>query len=303
MKKKTLYLSVVGASLALVRCDCSQAVNSFFIPPSDEIELGRQFDSDLRSKGLADGERFLDENSSNADEKALVAYLDSLGSKIADKISDEDWDHLLPSGASKKNFFSFSIIKSKTENAFAVPGGYTYFYTAIMNSMKDESELVGVLGHEMGHVVMHHSRDRMIDAGIAQTLVGLLTGGEEGSALAQIAGALGATWWLNKNGQADELESDSIGVYLATENKVYPLGIAEYFGKGLDIDGEGNCVEKEPSVLESIAQSMSTHPPHCDRIAQANRLVKKLEDAGKTWNNKNPDDYKKKVKDRLANVN
>ncbi len=301
MKKHALFILTTTLCLSLVQCDCSNAFNSFFISPSDEIELGRQFDSELRKTTKENSsERFLSATSSNADEKALVAYLDSLGSKIAEKISDDDWDHLLPDGASKKNFFSFSIIDSKVENAFAVPGGYTYFYTAIMKSMKTEAELVGVLGHEMGHVIMHHSRDRMIDAGIAQTLIGLLVG-EDGSALAEISGALGATWWLNKNGQEDELDSDSIGVYLAAENHVHPEGIADYFGKALEFDSDGNCID-DGNILVDIAESMSTHPPHCDRVTQAKRLVENLENMGKTWEDKSEANYKTKVKDRIANL-
>ena len=97
----------------------------------------------------------------------ISKYIDSLNKKIAEQIPDEDWDHLLPQGV-RKEFFKFAVIESETENAFAVPGGYTYFYTAILKNMKTEAELIGVMGHEIGHVVKHHSRDRILKLALSK---------------------------------------------------------------------------------------------------------------------------------------
>ena len=42
-------------------------------------------------------------------------------------------------------------------NAFAVPGGFLYVYSGLLLVASDEAEVVGVLGHEIGHIVGRHS--------------------------------------------------------------------------------------------------------------------------------------------------
>ncbi len=286
-------LLAIGASLLFIKCDCTSTAGSFFFPPKSEIELGVEFDKDIRTK-----ETFLSSTQGTANEKKLVQYIDSIGRSIVAKIPNSDWEHLTVDGEKDLNFFTFSVIKSDVENAFAVPGGFTYFYTSILKKMTTESELIGVMGHEIGHVIAHHSRDRMMKAGAAQTIISILAGGEGGNKMIEITGALGAQWWLNQHGQEDELESDSIGVEFAQDLNIYPLGISDYFGQGLELDADGECKEKDSGFLASLGEAFSTHPPHCDRIDQAIRLVGDQLEA-KEWKGNDEEEYKLKVLDLL----
>jgi predicted Zn-dependent protease len=52
--------------------------------------------------------------------------------------------------------YSFDVIDSKEINAFALPGGPTFFYTGLMDRLKTEDELAAVLGHELTHVRKEH---------------------------------------------------------------------------------------------------------------------------------------------------
>jgi len=53
--------------------------------------------------------------------------------------------------------YHFRILDSPVVNAFAVPGGYIYFTRGILAQFNSEAELIGVLGHELGHVTARHS--------------------------------------------------------------------------------------------------------------------------------------------------
>ena len=52
--------------------------------------------------------------------------------------------------------WTFTVVDSPAINAFAVPGGFVYITRGILPYLGDESELAGVLGHEIGHVTARH---------------------------------------------------------------------------------------------------------------------------------------------------
>ena len=56
--------------------------------------------------------------------------------------------------------YRITILDSPVVNAFAVPGGYLYFTRGILAQMNSEAELIGVLGHEMGHITARHTAQR-----------------------------------------------------------------------------------------------------------------------------------------------
>ena len=53
--------------------------------------------------------------------------------------------------------WSFAVVDSPAVNAFALPGGYIYITRGILPYLDNEAQLVGVLGHEIGHVTARHS--------------------------------------------------------------------------------------------------------------------------------------------------
>ena len=63
--------------------------------------------------------------------------------------------------------------KEKNYNAFAVPGGYIYVFSDLVEELKDEKKIAGVLAHEMSHVEAKHSVKRM-QGNIGVTLLMLL---------------------------------------------------------------------------------------------------------------------------------
>jgi predicted Zn-dependent protease len=271
------------ASLALVIFFQACGMHSWeelLVSTADEKQMGHEFDSLVRvgdKSVMQTGETIFEPATANTAQKELWDFYQARAKEIVNSISKEDLDALLPSGnecnkkkCTKDNFFEFNIINSKTKNAFAVPGGYVYFYTEILKDFKSESELMGVLGHEVGHVVLHHSRDRMVKAAGASAVISIFLG----DGIAGLIGLLGANFWLTSNGQGDESQSDSMGFYYTNKIGISSEGLGDFFARGLKSydPATGKCdLEKEGSVLDVF----STHPPSCKRVNDNRDRIKR----------------------------
>ena len=111
--------------------------------------------------------------------------------------------------------FDFHLLADRTTvNAFALPGGQIFITEALFRRLKNEDQLAGVLGHEMGHVVGRHSNEQMaassVWSGVAQG-VGILTSDGRNNTGAHLAQMV-AQWRVMKFSRDDELESDALGV-------------------------------------------------------------------------------------------
>ena len=259
------------------------------VSTTDEKKMGREFDSLVRDKHkdvMSAGEELF--SPSTAADSALYTFYLDRGNDIVNQISSKDFDAILTKeklcrnnpdvrtekvACNKKNFFEFKIIKSKQLNAFAVPGGYVYFYTEILKNFKSESELMGVLGHEVGHVVLHHSRDGIVKQATAAGVIGILLGDGMGAVLA----SLGANFWLMGNSRENEAEADVMGFNYTNSIGISSEGLGDFFARGLKSydPATGKCDEKkEGSVLDVF----STHPPSCERV---NDNRKRINNEGK----------------------
>jgi len=258
------------------------------VSTTDEKKMGREFDSLVRDKHkdvMSTGEELF--NPSTDAEKELYDFYLAKGKEIVNAIDKKDIEALIPTGeklcrnstnwttnrteksaCTKDNFFEFKIIKSKQLNAFAVPGGYVYFYTEILkenntnrNGFRSESELMSVLGHEVGHVVLHHSRESIVKQVGASTIISLLLGDGMGATLA----SLGANFWLLGNSQDNESEADVKGFEYTNKIGISSEGLSDFFSRGLKSYDPvtGKCDEKKES---SVLDAFSTHPPSCERV-------------------------------------
>lgn len=257
MKKiLNLFTITVGVSLSMWACGTS-SVSAFLFDSDKERQLGEDFNQALKD---SIGDKFVAKN------HEFVRYVDSLKNEIVATIPAEQWESVQPSGmGTPEEFFSVQVIDEDIANAFAVPGGFFYLYTGILETMEDESELIAVMGHEIGHVLGHHSRDRILKAQVGSAALGVLLG-NDGDA-AELVASLGMSYYIKEIGKDDELESDSYGVEFSKNIKIRPTGIETYFGRGI-VDADGKC--KNGSWIEGV---FSTHPPHCDRVEQARRIV------------------------------
>jgi len=275
-----------AASFAFVVFFQACGMNSWeelVVSTADEKRMGREFDSLVRDKNkevVSSGEELF--TPSNDAQQELYDYYLARGKEIVNAIDSKELQALLPSeklcrnnngsnrsekvACTKNNFFEFKIIKSSQLNAFAVPGGYVYFYTEILkennknkNGFKSESELMSVLGHEVGHVVLHHSRESMVKQAAMGGAISILLGDGLGAALA----SLGANFWLLQNSQESESEADVKGFEYTNKIGISSEGLSDFFSRGLKMNSDGSCNEKDNS---SVLDAFSTHPPSCERV-------------------------------------
>lgn len=167
------------------------------------------------------------------------------------------------------------IVKADIMNAFALPGGGVYVFTGLLDRARTESEVLGVLGHEWGHVVARHGTRNM--SRTLRVLLGLTLGdaiwavfnntGKDTRAkrtmesvrplvmqLAQVGGVLHL---LNKSRQA-EAEADRLGSQYNHRIGFDPAGVAAMFQV---FKGESG------SSYTTLEEILSTHPHHDKRIS------------------------------------
>jgi predicted Zn-dependent protease len=95
--------------------------------------------------------RQIRESSDYLDDAVIAEYLENLG------------DRLAAASPSPGRHFEFFPVRDASINAFALPGGYVGVHTGLISAARNESELAGVLAHEIAHVTQNHIA-RMVDA-------------------------------------------------------------------------------------------------------------------------------------------
>jgi len=151
-------------------------------------------------------------------------------------------DYILNSGQlAHRNDFAWEvkiINDPETLNAFCTPGGYIYVYSGLIKFLDKESELLGVLGHEMGHADLRHSTRQLAIA----------TGQSEPGLIEQIALGLASL----KFSRSHESEADANSVLYLCNSPYDAAGAAGFFEKMLD--------------RPSPPQFLSTHPSPANRV-------------------------------------
>lgn len=160
--------------------------------------------------------------------------------------------------------FTIKVIDSDEVNAFALPGGFFYVNSGLVTAADEESELAGVMAHEIAHVAARHGTEQYTKATIANyaTIPLIFLGGGLGYGLYQAAGFLIPLQFLHFSRKA-ETEADFLGLEYMYKTGYDPTSFVSFFEK---IQAQE---KKKPGTL---AKAFSTHPPTGDRIekTQAN---------------------------------
>lgn len=123
--------------------------------------------------------------------------------------------------------WTFGVLDDPGFNAFATPGGYIFVTQGLVNRMRSEAELAGVLAHEIAHVLRkHHLRAVQKNAGLA--LLGDFVGAAKQGGNTQAQAALlnvGRKLYASGLDQGDELEADRLGVVIAARAGYDPYGL------------------------------------------------------------------------------
>ena len=213
---------VVIGSLVITDCSVNPATGRrelSLVSEAQEIAMGREADPSIVAQfGLYPDEE-------------LQAYVQELGERLAAESERPN----LP--------WTFRVLDDPLVNAFALPGGFIYVTRGIMAHLGSEAELVGVLGHEIGHVTARHGASQMSKGMLAQ--IGFGVGAVMVPRATQAIGGLaqGLTQLLFlKYGRDDERQADGLGVRYAMRTNYDPrelVGVFETLGRVSAAAGAG----------------------------------------------------------------
>jgi beta-barrel assembly-enhancing protease len=221
---------------------------------SREAQIGRGVMLQLRNAGVV------------VDDPFLTEYLSALGSQLATHANDGEFD------------FDFFVVKDDRINAFALPGGYIGVNSGLVFASDTESELAGVLAHEISHVTQRHiaraayDNQRTSIVSLAAMLAALVLGAASDMSSDAMTGVISASQALAAQRQinftrSNEHEADRVGIELLSGAGFDPYGMSSFFEKlGRRYGGSSQAV---PELLQ-------THPVTSDRVAEARDRARQL---------------------------
>ena len=173
--------------------------------------------------------------------------------------------------------FDLLIVRNRQINAFAMPGGLLAFYTGLITQARNESELAGVVAHEMAHVTQRHlarMRDHMSNSHLSLlTLAGvILAGVTQTSAILPTAvlGQAAEKQRLLNYTRANEQEADRFASQFLAMSGIDPNGVADFFEILLKNSSQNYGKEFE---------YLSTHPATPSRIVEARDRARQYQGA------------------------
>lgn len=224
-------------ALSLASAAPAAAVNLFSV--QQDVQLGRQAaaDAERQLPILRDG--------------TVQGYVSAIVARLA-------------AAAPGPRFpYQVKVVDAADINAFALPGGYIYVNRGLIEAVRNEGELAGVIAHEMGHVAERHGTEQATKAYGAQAGAGLLAqilGGRDRrlGAGEQIAGSLGLSALFMKFSRDAENEADRVGAQMMARAGYDPMAMASFFDLLQAQRG------RDPSA---VAQFFSSHPAPANRSA------------------------------------
>jgi predicted Zn-dependent protease len=124
----------------------------------------------------------------------------------------------------------FAVIEDKALQAFALPGGYVYISTGLLKALDTQSQLAGVLAHEIGHIVAGHGVKQVQDGLEFNALSTLVQGGaSKESTLVVVNAAIAAV--LAGYSKNMEAEADTYGAMYMARTGLNPEGMAQAMDK------------------------------------------------------------------------
>jgi predicted Zn-dependent protease len=159
--------------------------------------------------------------------------------------------------------FRFCVIKNAGINAFATPGGYVYVFRGLINLVETESELAGVLAHEIAHVNARHisrmaeKAGRLNVAALAALMASALFGGggQASAALAAMTMATATHMSLQYSREHEE-EADRLGMAILVQSGYEGHSMVDFL----------KIMRRYEFYSNSIPSYFMTHPGTDERI-------------------------------------
>lgn len=255
MIQKTLFqgavtaICFVGMWFGLKQIDFMNLMNVNKVSSNTEEKLG-----ELLWETIERTERVIKDDS-------IVKPVDRLLAKLADK-NDIEWKKI-----------HLHIVEKDEVNAFAMPGNHLIVYTGLISDCENESELAGVLGHEIAHLEKNHVMKKLVKEVGISVLISMTTGGN-GGAIQQTLGMLSSSAY----DRSLESEADMTAVDYLIKANLDPEQFANFMFK-----------MSTNSDLPEEAYWLTTHPESEERAKaiinaiKGKKLVKKDFLTTKEW--------------------
>jgi len=167
---------------------------------------------------------------SYSEDTEITDYLNSIGNKLVGASSDS------------RQEFNFFLMMDSQVNAFALPGGFVGINSGLMLTAQSESELAGVMSHEIGHVVQRHfarmlsaqkDTQLMALAGLAIAILASRSSSQVSQA-AMIGSQAGSIQSSLNFTRANEQEADRVGFQILEKAGFDPAAMALFFERMLN---------------------------------------------------------------------
>jgi predicted Zn-dependent protease len=201
--------------------------------PEQDVKLGREASAEVRRQYPL------------IDDATIARYLDRLGDRLVEH-APSDLDHPVFE-------YSFTPVNLKDINAFALPGGPMFVNRGMIEAARTEGEVVGVMAHELSHVLLRHGTANATRAegfqlgALAGAIAGAVVGGGWGQAISQ-GSQIGLGTWLLKYSREYEKQADLLGAQIMARAGYDPRDLGRMF-ETIEKQGRGGA-----------PQWLSSHP-------------------------------------------
>jgi beta-barrel assembly-enhancing protease len=243
-----LVLSAMLVTAPLAQTRITPPKNKY--TPEQDVQVGREAAAEVRK-----------EYPVIRDER-IASYLDRLGRSLV---------AAAPAELNKPVFeYSFTPVNLKDINAFALPGGPMFINRGMFDAAQSEGEVVGVMAHELSHVLLRHGTANATKAqgfqlgALAGAIAGAVVGGGWGEVISQ-GSQFGLGTWLMKYSREYEKQADLLGAQIMARAGYDPRDLGRMF----------ETISKESKG--GAPQWMSSHPNPGNRTEYIAREASLLE--------------------------
>jgi hypothetical protein len=221
--------------------DIDKGVNFYSL--DREIALGKQLAQEVEREAKV------------IDDPTVAEYVNRLGQNLV-----RNSDAKVP--------FTIKVLDTEEVNAFALPGGFFFVNSGLILKAESESELAGVMAHEIAHVAARHGTKQATRGDMMQiaTIPLIFMGGWAGYAIRQGAGLAIPMGFLTFS-RAFEREADYLGLQYMYKAGYDPTSFVDFFEKIQTLE------KKKPG---SVAKVFSTHPMTDDRIKASQEEIQTI---------------------------
>ena len=221
--------------------DVGKGVNFYSL--EKEIALGKQLAQEVERQAKI------------IDDPVIAEYVNRVGQNLV-----RNSDAKVP--------FTIKVLDSEEVNAFALPGGFFFVNSGLILKADNESELAGVMAHEIAHVAARHGTRQATRGTIINyaSIPLIFMGGWTGYAIRQGAGLAIPLGFLTFS-RGFESEADMLGLEYMYKAGYDPTSFVDFFEKIQTME------KKKPGTLSKV---FSTHPMTDDRIKSAQKNISEI---------------------------